>query len=412
MRVWPYTGRLRPAIAIAVTLLLAGCQAEAIPTPTNTSAPSPTPYPVPTARPTFDPTTVAVLEASDDGIPRRDQPYSYASLPAGYRIETVATGLANPAAFDGAPDGRIFVVEQFAGIVRVIRNGVLEPQPYYTVPDLWIEAERGFVSELGLVGITVEPNPPGQFSLLIYYSAKSPDGKRKTRLVRLREVNGKPVVAETILEVPIAPGCCHIGGGLAWLGDGTLLVGVGDHEQAREAQNLKSPVGKVLRITRVGLAPPDNPFYGNQRADPRVYAYGLRNPFGVAADPFGQQYVLDNGEIGFDTVHELEPGENYGWPASARANNADIHEPLQTYQESLGLAGATVYRGKLSAFDGDLFFCQFHRGGALHWFPISDDPIEFDRILTGGCSSAVHVLPDENLYLMDYFTGTLYRITN
>ena len=150
MRVWPYTGRLRPAIAIAVTILLAGCQAEAIPTPTNTSAPSPTPYPVPTARPTFDPTTVAVLEASDDGIPRRDQPYSYASLPAGYRIETVATGLTNPSAFDGAPDGRIFVVEQFAGVVRVIRNGVLEPQPYFTVPDLWIEAERGFVSEARL----------------------------------------------------------------------------------------------------------------------------------------------------------------------------------------------------------------------------------------------------------------------
>ena len=180
----------------------------------------------------------------------------------------------------------------------------------------------------------------------------------------------------------------------------------------RDPPRTADAVGKVLRITRVGLAPPDNPFYGNQQADPRVYAYGLRNPFGVAADPFGQQYVLDNGEIGFDTVHELEPGENYGWPASARANNADVHEPLQTYQESLGLAGATVYRGKLSAFDGDLFFCQFHRGGALHWFPISDDPIEFDRILTGGCSSAVHVLPDENLYLMDYFTGTLYRITN
>jgi len=69
-----------------------------------------------------------------------------------------------------------------------------------------------------------------------------------------------------------------------------------------------------------------------------------------------------------------------------------------------------VYRGKLAAFDGDLFFCQFHRGGALHWFPISDEPFDADRILAGGCSSAVRVLGDD-LYFVDYFEGTLYRIT-
>ena len=120
-------------------------------------------------------------------------------------------------------------------------------------------------------------------------------------------------------------------------------------------------------------------------------------------------YVLDNGEIGFDTVYDLVPGGNYGWPASGQSAVATT-QPRETYLESLGLAGAVVYRGKLTAFDGDLFFCQFHRGGALHWFPISDDPVEADRILAGGCSSAVRVLR-EDLYFLDYFEGTLYRIT-
>lgn len=348
--------------------------------------------------------------AAEDGAPRRDPPYSYASLPPGYRIESVTAGFEQPAAFDGAPDGRIFVVEQFAGRVRVVMpDGVLQAEPFYVVPDLHIEAEPGFVSELGLVGIAVEPGAD-PLSLLLYYSSTSGDGTRETKLVRVREENGRSVAAETLLALPYAPGCCHIGGALTWLADGTLLVGVGDHEDADAAQDLASPVGKVLRITRQGLAAVDNPFIGSPDADPRLFAYGLRNPFGVAADPEGPMFVLDNGEIGFDTVYELKPGGNYGWPASALAADAQTQQPLQLYQESLGIASAVVYRGKLTAFAGALFFCQFHRGGALHWFPISDDPFDFDRILLGGCSSGVRVLSDEFLYYLDYFEGTLYRI--
>ncbi|HLB22541.1 MAG TPA: PQQ-dependent sugar dehydrogenase [Dehalococcoidia bacterium] len=392
--------------------MLTGCNAEssvARDTPVPLGATPAVTAGADTTRPQFDPTVVAVLQSADDGIPRRDPPYTYAALPFGYRIESVATGLANPPAFDGAADGRIFVAEQFTGLVRVIRDGVLDPKPFFAVPDLRIEAERGFVSELGLVGLTVEPGAK-PLSLLLYYSAQSPQGERKTKLVRVREQNGGGVLGETLLEVPVAPACCHIGGALTWLPDGTLLVGVGDHEQASKAQDLKSPAGKVLRITKVGLAAPDNPFSGRPEADPRVYAYGLRNPFGVAADPLGPKYVLDNGEIGFDTVYDLVPGGNYGWPGSALRPDTVTEEPRETYLESLGVAGAVVYRGKLAAFDGDLFFCQFHRGGALHWFPISDEPFDADRILAGGCSSAVRVLGDD-LYFVDYFEGTLYRIT-
>lgn len=368
-----------------------------------------TPIPAPTDRPRFDPTTVAALEAADDGIPRRDPPYTYAALPAGYRLETVITGLSGPAAFDGAADGRIYVVEQFSGVVRVIENGALRADPFFTVPDLHTEAARGFVSELGLVGITVEPGS-SPASLLLYYSAISPQGERSTKLVRVRDENGRGILGETLLEIPLASGCCHIGGGLTWLADGTLLVGVGDHEHAELAQNLSSPAGKVLRITREGLPPADNPYAGNEWTEQRILAYGLRNPFGVAADPRGPMYVLDNGEIGFDRVYELVEKGNYGWPASEVMDQESVQQPLETFLESLGLAAAVVYRGPLAAFDGDVFFCQFHRGGALHWFPISDDPLDVDRILVGGCSSAIRVLPDGWLYFMDYFDGTLYRI--
>ncbi|MEX2245846.1 MAG: PQQ-dependent sugar dehydrogenase [Dehalococcoidia bacterium] len=357
------------------------------------------------------------LFGSGDATPSREptaQPRDpspvYAALPPGYRIASIASGLASPTALDGSADGRIFVAEQLTGDIRVITASGLHPEPFYTVEDLYIETSPGYVSELGLVGLIVEPGP--ELRILLYYSARSEQGARSTKLIRIREAGGRGASPETILEVDGAPVCCHIGGGLAWMADGTLLVGVADHEVAEDAQDVSSPAGKLLRITGEGAAPPDNPFAGRPDADPRVYAYGLRNPFSVAPDPAGDGgFVLDNGEIGFDSVYRLQAGANYGWPAHAVADPEVVAQPLKVYLESTGPAGALIYRGRLEAFDGSLLFCQFHRGGATHWFdPAENVPALQDRVLAGGCSSGIRALPDGYVYFLDYLDGALYRI--
>jgi glucose/arabinose dehydrogenase len=110
-------------------------------------------------------------------------------------------------------------------------------------------------------------------------------------------------------------------------------------------------------------------------------------------------------------VFELRAGANYGWEPSTLGGGEVIETPLLTYVESLGLAGAAVYRGEIEEFDGALFYCQFHRGGALHWYPTTDDPFAYDRILGGGCSSNLRMFPDGNLYMLDYFEGSVLRIS-
>lgn len=362
---------------------------------------------------------VETLGAAVEPAPRatalpRDPPVVFEGLPAGYRIENLLSGLSAPAALDGAPDGRIFFVEQFTGRVRVIEGGVLRDAAYYVVPDLYLQDDQTFVSELGLVGVTVDPDTTSGVYVYIYYSAQSAAGARTTKLVRIRDVRGAGVEPQTVLEVEGAPACCHIAGALTWLRDGTLLVGVGDHENAEAAQDLSSPLGKVLRINRDGTPPRDNPFVGRDGADPRVYALGLRNPFGVAADPAGPAYVLDNGEVGFDTVYLLEPGANYGWPAHAVDPQAIVATPLLTYLESTGLAGAVAYRdGPLTAFDGSVLFCQYHRGGALHRFDPAPDRLQADdAVIASGCSSGIRQLADGYVYFLDYVNGSLLRIAD
>jgi hypothetical protein len=80
--------------------------------------------------------------------------------------------------------------------------------------------------------------------------------------------------------------------------------------------------GVILRLNDDGSTPPDNPFAelpasftGEVREGLRkVFAYGIRNSFGMAVDPLsGNLWYQDNGEDAFDEINRLEPGLNAGW---------------------------------------------------------------------------------------------------
>ncbi|MDZ4278599.1 MAG: PQQ-dependent sugar dehydrogenase, partial [Dehalococcoidia bacterium] len=191
-----------------------------------------------------------------------------------------------------------------------------------------------------------------------------------------------------------------------------ILLGIGDHEQPDLAPRLDSIAGKIVRIDRDGNPLPDNPFVGQEGADPRIYAYGLRNPFGIAVDQAsGRAYFTDNRTIAGDAVYELVAGADYGWPAELVA----LREPLVIYEEPTGISGVTVYQGSvLSEFTGDILFCGFHNP-ALHWS--EPEPLEGfllyerDQIIALGCSTGVIEGADGFVYFLSYNDGKLVRIS-
>ena len=80
--------------------------------------------------------------------------------------------------------------------------------------------------------------------------------------------------------------------------------------------------GVILRLNDDGSAPADNPFFqagadmgGEVGANiQRIYAYGLRNSFGMAFDPVsGSLWEEENGEDAYDEVNRVEPGMDGGW---------------------------------------------------------------------------------------------------
>ena len=198
-------GALLPVALPAFLALLAGCSAGAndapIPTSTPTVTPTATPSPEPT--PTLPPNGrrrwgydpwVATGE-DDPSIPVEP-------LPAGYRIEKVVTGLDRPTQLAVTPDGRILVAEQ-PGTVRVVQDGRLLDEPFFSVNAYLPEPTEDELIELGLTGIAVGPpfaqsglDPSGANQYVyLYYTADQP---RRTIIARVRDVGGRGADLEEI----------------------------------------------------------------------------------------------------------------------------------------------------------------------------------------------------------------------
>jgi aldose sugar dehydrogenase len=139
----------------------------------------------------------------------------------------------------------------------------------------------------------------------------------------------------------------HDGGILAFGPDAKLYVMFGDNGRRGQLQNLPSgptatgggPVvpddqfggpqpdnahftGVILRLNDDGTIPTDNPFYdvgatigGDVGTNiQKVFAYGVRNSFGMAFDPLsGNLWDQENGEDAFDELNLVTPGMNSGW---------------------------------------------------------------------------------------------------
>ena len=220
-----------------------------------------------------------------------------------------------PVAMAFAPDGRLFYNEFLSGKVMVFEDGSTST---------FAEVDILSLGECGLLGLAIDPDYPQNRYIYVYLIEPVPgqDDIGHPVIVRFTDVSGRGVNSTVLVgDLPNTNPlvCGHVSGNLVFGPDGYLYFTVGEMEYKDPAQDLSSPLGKIHRINKAdGSATSGNPFESVEGADPRIFAYGLRNTFDFAFNPeTGKIYAPDNGLGNCDELNIVEMGQNYGHPASS-----------------------------------------------------------------------------------------------
>lgn len=297
-----------------------------------------------------------------------------------YLVDTLAAGLDHPWSVAFLPDGEILVTER-AGRLRMIRDGELLPEPVAGVPEAYVRSQAGLFEVL--------PHPEFDANRLLYLSLAHGTGRdNTTRVVRGRYEDGALHDVEVIFDaVPRRNTPVHYGGRMAWLPDGTLLIGLGDGFDFREAaQDPGDHLGSVVRLNAEGGVPADNPFVGRDDVRPETFSFGHRNVQGIVHDPRRDVvWAHEHGPRGGDELNRLEPGRNYGWPVVTHGvdysgalitpytERPGMEAPLIDWTPSIAPAGLARYEGDVfPEWRGDLLVAGLV-SRAVHRVRIDED---------------------------------------
>ena len=341
-------------------------------------------------------------------------------LPQGFaEIEIVAPGgLRRPTAMDFSPDGRLFICKQ-GGAIRIIKDGVLLPEPFGHVPAF-------FQNERGLFGITFDPGFAQNGWVYLCYTVATPQPhNRVTRVTALgdRMVAGSERV---LFKLPTLDATIHNGGAIHVGPDGALYVTAGENAVSFNAQSMETLKGKMLRLNLDGSIPATNPFFSTTTGDLRaIWALGLRNPFSFTfSRATGRMFINDVGGTRWEEINEGFAGANYGWPLRAGASvGGSFASPIFAYAHATNPPASTAITGGLfyepvtpmfpSKYSGRYFFLD----GGQQWIRVlnlvTGTVTKFATRLGAGAGEmpvALTLGNDGAIYYVKYLTGALLRI--
>jgi glucose/arabinose dehydrogenase len=401
-------------VAVLAMGSIAGCRGDAATSAgphaiTAAAPPAAVPQPVPPPRPIHPP----------PGPPPAPVP-APAEVAGKVALRPYVTGLFRPIAIVAPPgDRRLFVIEQ-RGAIRIIKDGALVQQPFFTIDNL----SDG--NEQGLLGLAFHPRFAENHRLYVDYT----DADGNTHVVEYRVGAATPdrvdpTTARELFHLD-QPYSNHNGGDLVFGPDGKLWIGTGDGGSANDPHgNGQNPKVLLAKMLRLDVDAPG--------ATPEIVGLGLRNPWRYSFDSAtGDLYIGDVGQNTWENVyavaHDDLTGHNFGWNlregrhcfAADPCDAPGLTAPVVEYKHGdLGcsVTGGFVYRGKaLPALVGAYFYADFCTamvwsfrwtpdGGAVeHWsWKAALDP---EGALTN--VSAFGTDADGELYVAS-LDGTIFR---
>ena len=370
-------------------------------------------------------------------------------------VTEIVAALSQPTAMALLPPSpgatlELLVAEKATGRVVHVRDGAI----LGIALDLPVNSR----SERGLLGLALHPAFTSNGFVYLYYTASSTgaDNTDQSAVAAHRVQryvwDGATLTAPTLLlELPATPGPNHDGGVLLFGPDGMLYGVIGDLNRNGQLQNFPSgpaadDTGIVFRLHDDGSVPVGNPFVDLGGAMAKVFAYGVRNSFGMDFDP--QSQVLwdsENGPDRHDEINRVPGGFNSGWEqimgpdAQDPQNQTDLWaaagsqyaDPLFSWLAPIGVTAIHFVRTAIlgPGYTHDLLVGDNNTGG-LYRFEASADrtslvmptPETADRVADNAAErdvfrigSGFGVVTDietgaDGVYVCSLSNGRIYRI--
>jgi glucose/arabinose dehydrogenase len=357
---------------------------------------------------------LAAPAAAQDGVVRSER--------ATFRVVTFAQGLENPWGAAFLPDGSLLVTERPGRLRRIGTDGRVSP-PLGGVP----QVEQG--GQGGLLDIALAPDFARTREVFLCQAA-AVEGGVLTRLISARLAPGNDALTgvRRILDATPAQssGRLHYGCRIAFGRDGHLYLSTGERNERARAQRLDDLAGKVIRLTRDGRVPADNPYVNQAGVRPEIWSYGHRHPQGLAFNPWtGSLWSAEFGPRGGDEINVVTRGANYGWPVvshgreywgpriSREVSAPNMVDPIHVFAPAISPSGIAFYDG--AAFPGwqrSLFVAALNTPGLVRLTTEGDRVTGEERLLTNLARlRSVVVGPDGRVYLLtDSPQGSVLRL--
>lgn len=229
----------------------------------------------------------------------------------------IASGLEEPTDLAVLADGTVFFTQR--------RRGLFVQRAGEGTARVLFAPAASAKGSAAMLAVAVDPAFERNRHVFVYVQgigATSTDGS----VIRLvlddaasRVLDQRTVVHAALRGAPTADDPLRSTSALRFGPDGYLYVGIGDRAVPEAAQSTQTLAGKVLRIDRDG-----HPASGNHiadRADPRVFAIGLRQPAAIAFHPANETLLVgERRSAQPDEIILVNPGANAGWDPRCAAS--------------------------------------------------------------------------------------------
>lgn len=350
-----------------------------------------------------------VLIACTSAQPGNSQEAAGAASGLPFTVTPVADFDA-PWAMTFLPDGRMLVTEKVGKLILLSADGKAKTE-VSGVPPV-DSAGQGAFKDIVLA-------PDYATSKRVYFSfSEAGAGGKGVVLARATLTDGAAPALTNVERLfqatPYVEGNGHYSGRIAFAPDGRhLFFTNGERQKFDPAQDPKSTLGKVLRLTHDGK-PAGDAGLAARGFHPAVWSYGHRNLLGIAFDADGNLWEQEMGPKGGDEVNLILPGRNYGYPFVSNGDHYDgrdipdhstrpeFEAPKISWNPAISPGGLIVYSGKMfPQWKGDLFIGGLSSQALVRVDVRGTNAVKGDQWPMGARIREVEEGPDGAIWLLE-----------